>query len=159
VTVSAWRIVKAKHAADAFSGAGARVFGGRWNSRGVAVVYAAGSPALAMLESLVHLDSSDLVARYLLFQVTFDASLVTALDAKALPSNWREEPPPIAVQRLGDVWVSQARSAVLRVPSVVLPTEEWNYVLNPAHPDYGKITKGPQLAARFDPRLLKTLGK
>ena len=155
MTVSAWRIVKTKHAAGAFSGDGAREAGGRWNSPGTAVVYTSDSASLAMLEMLVHLQSQDVLKRYVLLEVTFDESLVEAVDLKVLPKTWRKSPPPLAAQRVGDTWVARGSSTVLRIPSVIVPNQ-WNYLLNPAHADFASIVIGPRQPARFDPRLLKT---
>lgn len=151
--VSAWRIVKARHAASAFTGAGARQAGGRWNSPGSAAVYVSQSASLAMLEMLVHLPADELLNRYVLFDVTFDDVLVTAVNVRALPKTWRMSPPPIAVQQIGDAWIAGSRSAVLKVPSVIVPVE-WNYVLNPAHPDFTRITIGRKQPVRFDKRLV-----
>lgn len=153
--IRAWRIVKAKHAATAFSGDGARQVGGRWNSPGAPVVYVAGSASLAILEILVHLPYSELMKRYVVFEVTFDDALVRAVDAAGLPKNWREYPPPAETQRIGDAWLAGAGSAILRVPSVIVPSE-WNYLLNPAHGDFAKISIGPKQPVQFDPRLIKT---
>jgi RES domain-containing protein len=154
VTVRAWRIVQAEHAATAFSGDGARKHGGRWNSPGLPVVYTAGSISLAMLEMLVHLPSQALLKRYVLFEVTFDEALVTAIDPQTLPRTWRTFPPPAAVQQIGDAWLPAEGSAVLRVPSVLVPDES-NYLLNPAHRDFARITIGPKQPARLDPRLIR----
>ncbi len=154
MTVRAWRIVKAKHAAAAFTGEGARLAGGRWNSPGTPVVYLSGSASLAMLETLVHLQSRELLKRYVLFEALFDERLVTAIEGKALPRTWRGSPPPAAVQRIGDDWFAQCRSAVLRVPSVIVPGE-WNYLLNPSHPEFAAITIGPKTPVRLDPRLVR----
>jgi RES domain-containing protein len=155
MTLSAWRIVKARHAGGAFSGAAARTFGGRWNSPGTAVVYLAGSMSLALLEMLVHLQAHELLKRYVLFEATFDDTLVQSVDVKRLPRTWRRSPPSAMVQRVGDEWASGMSSAVLRVPSVIVPTE-WNYLLNPAHRDFGGIAIGPRKLIEFDPRLIKT---
>ncbi len=76
MTVTAWRIFKPKHAAAAFTGEGARLYGGRWNSKGTAVVYAAGSAALAALELLVHLAPQRMLELYQLCDVTFDEKIV-----------------------------------------------------------------------------------
>ena len=155
MTLQGVRIVKAKHAGGAFSGEGAKRFGGRWNRPGTAMVYTAGSAALAILEMLVQLHAHELMNRYVLFEVTFDDSLVTALDPATLPRNWRRSPPPASVQHIGEAWVAGASSAVLRVPSTIVPAE-WNYLLNPAHGDFGAIKIGPRQAVRFDPRLIRT---
>jgi RES domain-containing protein len=152
--IRAWRITKAKHAATAFSGMGAKAFGGRWNGTGVGVVYCAGSTSLAILEMLVHLDAAELMRRYVSFEVTFDDSLVTAIDAAKLPKNWRQSPAAATVQAVGDQWVADGTSAVLRVPSVIVPSE-WNYLMNPLHPDFTNIAIGPKQPLKFDPRLMK----
>jgi RES domain-containing protein len=154
VTVNAWRIVKSKHAAGAFSGAGARKAGGRWNSPGWPVVYTAGSQSLAILEMLVHLQAQELLRRYVLFPVTFDEALITTVDPSTLPKSWRNSPPPASVQRIGNDWLTCADTAILRVPSVLVPSE-WNYLLNPAHADFPKIIIGVRTPVRFDPRLIK----
>ena len=154
MTVRAWRIVKARNGPSAFTGQGARIAGGRWNSPGVAVVYAAQSASLAMLEMLVHLPSRELLKSYVLFEMTFDESLVTTVAVEDLPAEWRWYPPSIEGQELGDMWVTRARSAVLKLPSVVVPTE-FNYLLNPLHRDFTKLTIGPEQPVEFDHRLLK----
>jgi RES domain-containing protein len=154
LTVSVWRIVRERHAAQAFNGEGARLYGGRWNSLGVPVVYAAGSRALAALEMLVHLDSPRILSRFVLCQVDFDERLVQALEPAEIPDDGRADPPPGSTQAIGDEWVEVAGSAVLRVPSVIV-AEESNYLLNPAHSDFSKIRVGKPVPFDFDPRLGK----
>lgn len=85
MTIHAFRIVKAKHAATAFTGIAARKFGGRWNSVGVPMIYAAASASLAILEMLVHLQSHELMQRYVLFDVAFDESMVGEIGPADLP--------------------------------------------------------------------------
>ena len=153
-TLHAWRIVKSKLAATAFSGDGARKFGGRWNSPGAPVVYLAGSTSLAILEMLVHLNAPELLHRYVLFEITFNPSLLVAVHPSSLPKNWRKSPAPPALQKIGDTWANSNTSALLQVPSAIVPTE-FNYLLNPHHPDLKKITVHPKFPLRFDPRLLK----
>jgi len=133
--ITAWRIFKKKHRASAFTGEGARRFGGRWNSRGIGVIYTSESPSLAVLEMLVHLQAQEILAAYLLAPVTFDDSLVKSLSPKKLPSYWRKEPAPAALQAIGDRWIASRESPVLRVPSVIVAME-FNYLLNPAHEDF-----------------------
>jgi RES domain-containing protein len=130
--LEAWRILKAKHSASAFTGKGAADNGGRWNSRGVSVVYCSQSKALAALESLVHLNPP-VRFRYVAIRVAFDESIVA--------------------QRVGDLWVKSARSAVLALPSAIIPGE-FNFLLNPAHPDFSKVVYGKPEIFVFDPRLL-----
>jgi RES domain-containing protein len=148
----AWRIVKEKHTATAFSGEGAAKTGGRWNSRGVPVVYASCTKALAALESLVHLNPTVLF-KYVAFRIKFDDALVEIFPAKALPADWQTEPPPPSTKAIGDDWVRAMRSAVLALPSVIISGEP-NYLLNPAHPDFKKISIGKPEPFAFDPRLL-----
>jgi RES domain-containing protein len=151
---AAWRIVKTRHAAAAFDGEGARQFGGRWNSPGTRMVYGSESLSLAALELLVNLESGDLLGAYTAFPVAFPDGIVQTLDPSSLPANWRDYPPPVALQLLGDQWIAGLASAVLRVPSVVVEHEQ-NLLLNPAHPHFSRITIGKPRPFRFDPRLRK----
>jgi RES domain-containing protein len=151
--ITAWRIVKRKFTKVAFTGEGARRYGGRWNSKGAAVVYLAQSQSLAALEMLVHLDSAELLAHYVTIPVTFDAQLASQIDSSSLPKNWRVYPAPRSLRTIGDLWVSSGRSAVLRVPSVLVPSES-NFLLNPDHRNFAKLKIGKPLRFRFDPRLL-----
>ncbi len=154
MTITAWRIVKAKHAADAFNGEGARIEGGRWSSPGTPIVYTAQSAALAALEMLVHLGRSALLLAYVLIPCTFDEALVSRLDRRRLPRNWRSYPAPPGLQLTGDEWVKRGRSAVLELPSAVIETDS-NYLLNPHHRDFEAIrVLGPR-PFEFDFRLLK----
>lgn len=147
----AWRIIKAKRAATAFTGEGAAKTGGRWNSRGVSVVYTSATKSLATLESLVHLNPP-VTFTYVAFSAKFDDALVEVFPIKNLPADWRTEPPPPSTKAIGDDWVKAGRSAVLALPSVI--TGETNYLLNPAHRDFKKITIGKAEPFVFDPRLL-----
>lgn len=148
----AWRIVKEKHAATAFSGQGAARTGGRWNSRGVPVVYTSGTKSLAALESLVHLNPP-VPFKYIAIRVQFAETLIGKVPLKSLPADWRAEPPPPSSKAVGDAWARQGRSAVLELPSVIISGEA-NYLLNPAHPDFKKISIGKPEPFSFDPRLL-----
>src|SRR5437867_12227926 len=118
--LSAWRLTKTKLLASAWDGQGARKSGGRWNSVGIAVVYASGTLSLALVEVLVHLPSGILPA-YSAVRVDFDESMVIAVQPAELPAGWREHPPPPETKAIGDRWVAEGASAVLRVPSVVVP--------------------------------------
>jgi len=150
----AWRVVKRRYRRQAFDGEGARRLGGRWNSPGTPVVYCSESLALATLEILVHLGDSTVFASYVAFPVDIPEALIENIGLKRLPSGWKKFPAPLALQRTGDEWVKQARSAVLRVPSALVPME-FNLLLNPAHPDWRKIRIGRARAFRLDNRLVK----
>ena len=147
-----WRIVPENHARDAFIGEGAKAYGGRWNSPGFAVVYGSEHKSLAALEQLVHLNLRS-ANRFKAFSFHFAGALIESISPKELSHDWRQEPPPPSTQQFGDAWLRQARSAVLAVPSIIIP-EEFNYVLNPAHADFQKITIGKSHDFTFDPRLL-----
>jgi RES domain-containing protein len=148
---TAWRLTKTKYLATAWDGEGAARSGGRWNSAGTAVVYVSATLALALVETLVHISSGVLPA-YTAVPIQFDDALVTALDASDLPADWRDDPAPRSTRAIGDAWVLMASSAVLRVPSVVVPTE-FNYLLNPKHPDFARGRIGLPMPFPFDPRL------
>lgn len=150
--VQAFRIVKDRLAKDAFIGDGARLYGGRWNSPGRPVVYTASSTSLAMLEMLVHFEARDLLRKYVLLEVEFDDSLVTNVDLQTLPRDWRSSPTAPEVRQFGDDWAASSNSAVLRVPSVIVPRES-NFLLNPRHPQFDEITIGRKQPIDFDPRL------
>jgi RES domain-containing protein len=154
VAITAWRIVKARHAAKAFDGEGARVEGGRWNLPGTPVVYTSQSAALAALELLVHLGRGSILAAYVLIPCTFDNVLVSRLDRRRLPKNWRSYPAPPELQLIGDEWVKSGSSAVLEVPSAVIETDS-NYLLNPHHADFHTIRLMDPQPFEFDLRLLK----
>jgi RES domain-containing protein len=154
VTITAWRIVKARHAAGAFDGEGARVEGGRWNSPGASVVYTSQSAALAALEMLVHLGRASILPAYVLIPCTFDEALVTRLDRKRLPKHWRSYPAPPELQLIGDDWVKSDTSAVMEVPSAVIETDS-NYLLSPQHRDFSAIRVMDPQPFEFDLRLLQ----
>jgi RES domain-containing protein len=136
--ISVWRITKQKHAKDAFTGEGARLYGGRWNSPGKLVVYTAESRALALAELLVHLESAAVLSRYVVFQVEIEESYIAHLHLRDLPKNWQAEPAPKRLQTLGDEWLDSGKSTALRVPSAIV-MGEFNYLLNPSHPNFSKL--------------------
>jgi RES domain-containing protein len=148
----AFRIVRESYAATAFTGEGAALTGGRWNSPGARAVYTSASASLAALETLAHLNPA-MRFKYLIFRIEFDERLVEKLPPASLPAGWRDEPPPPATKRLGDAWVKQARTAVLELPSVIIPGES-NFLLNTAHPDFKSITIGKAEVFSFDSRLV-----
>ena len=151
---SAWRIVKARFAATAFDGEGARLNGGRWNSVGVRVVYVSDSQALAALETIVHLNPP-VAIKYVAIPVQFDAALVGVFPHKHLPAGWQSEPPPPFTQQIGNEWVQSARSALLAMPSILVAKHAGtNFLINQGHPDFGKIKIGKPEPFTFDSRLI-----
>lgn len=150
--ITASRIVK-RSTSRRHSTARARLAGGRWNLPGTALVYTSGSAALAALEMLVHLRPAAPPASYVLIGWHFDESLVMHLDRAWLPHDRRSYPAPAALQRLGDEWLRQQRTAVREVPSAIIETES-TYLLNPAHRAFRKIEIGEPRAFVLEPRLL-----
>lgn len=148
----AWRIVKTKYASTAFSGEGARLYGGRWTSVDLPAVYVSSTVALATLEMLVHLESSLPLPAYSLIPVSIPERVVEALNPIALPGNWRSYPAPASLQRLGDRWIEESRSAALKVPSAIV-ANEFNFLLNPLHSDFRTIKIGAAVPYTMDPRL------
>lgn len=148
----AWRIVKQSRATAAFDGEGAWLFGGRWNSPGIRIVYTSASLSLAALETLVHLNPA-ITFKFVAIPVEFDDAQVEIVSVASLAADWTEEPPPPSTQQIGDQWARESRSAVLAVPSVIVPSEI-NYLFNPVHPDFPKITIGKPAPFPFDRRLL-----
>jgi len=138
-----WRLARAPYAD--LSGEGARLYGGRWNSPGRALIYAAAEAALTVLEVRVHLD--------LPLELLPDDYMLLAIEA---PGSLMEIGPslsePKACQAFGDQWLVEQRSALLRVPSVIVPESD-NVLLNPAHPDAAAAEIVAQRAFTFDQRL------
>ncbi len=146
-------MLKAKHQDHAFDGEGARLVGGRWNNRGVPMVYCAAHVSLAALEGLTYLQAIGPLGAYTVVGVHFSEELVDEVRLTDLPEDWASSPAPSSLRALGDDWATSLRSLVLRVPSVVVP-KEVNYLLNPVHPDFGMIDIGPAEQFVFDARLL-----
>ncbi len=147
-----WRIVKEKHAKTAFSGEGARIFEGRWNSAGVRMVYCSENLALAALEILVHTQPVTMRDKFRVFRVSWDEAIMSAIDLRKLPKGWNAQPPGLISKNIGDEWVHSERSAVLVVPSVIVPLEK-TFLLNPKHRDFGKIKVRDAGGFHLDQRL------
>ena len=150
---SAWRICKERFAATAFDGDGARIHGGRWNERGTAMVYCASTASLAALELLVHVDVDQLPDDLVLIEARIpDGVSRQVLDVAKLPVNWRRSPGPDALKALGARWAAGLRTALLGVPSAVLPSERC-LLVNPGHADSRRLLIQPAVPFALDPRL------
>jgi RES domain-containing protein len=149
-----WRLCRAPYAADAFSGEGARRFAGRWNSRGVPMVYCSSSLALAAIELFVHLEPnlqpSDLVS---IAAELPQGEPAQRLEAKDLPSEWwSDEYDPL--RELGDGWIRAKTSLAMMVPSAPLHLE-WNVLVNPLHPALKKLKIDAPQPFHFDARMFR----
>ncbi|MDP5190389.1 RES family NAD+ phosphorylase [Rheinheimera baltica] len=148
-----YRLVHTKWASQAFDGEGARLYGGRWNSKGQLCIYTAGTEALAMLEVLVHLNNRIALAQYRLFQLTLQDTDLLRIGINSLPLSWREQPATAETARIGDSWLTECASLALAVPSVVAPRDN-NILLNPQHKDFNQcISNITELDFLPDPRL------
>ena len=137
--IRVWRICRAVHAAEAFSGEGARRFGGRWNSRGVPMAYASTSLALAAIELFVHLEPN------------LAPDDLMAIRISDLPPEWRSGEP---TRGIGDEWIGSRSSLALRVPSAPIP-REWNILINPLHPRMAGMTIDAPEPFVFDERMFR----
>lgn len=151
--MTVWRISLGRHVKTAFSGEGARRYGGRWNSPGRPMVYTSASLALASLELLVHLSEQDLPEDLFAIPAEIpDALQVRLVEPGDLPKNWRSTPAPAKCRAVADAWLAAGASAVLSVPSALIPQER-NFLLNPLHAGMGRVKIGKAQRFRFDPRL------
>lgn len=148
-----WRITTRRFADTAFSGEGARLFGGRWNRKGQAVVYTSESRSLALLEMLVQ--DQPLRAHYVLIAATLPAAVSTmTIEARALPADWRTAQARSGSQEIGAAWLREGKACALIVPSAVMPGEH-NVLLNPAHPYFERIRFDKPEELSTDLRLIR----
>ncbi len=149
-----YRITPAKFAKD-LTGVGARIAGGRWNHKGTSVIYTATSRSLATVEALVHLSQPEFLVDRKIVSIEIPKTIVPqVVDSNDLPKNWRKYPAPHKLADVGTRWVVSMKSLLLQVPSAVIK-DEFNMLINPAHPDmkFAKISKIEvfTLDKRFEP--------
>ncbi|HSF47022.1 MAG TPA: RES family NAD+ phosphorylase [Burkholderiales bacterium] len=148
----AWRLTREAFRQDPLSGQGAARAGSRWNSPGVRMGYASSSRPLAILEMLVHVTRHTVPADTILIPIEVPDELI--MKAQGLPNDWNALPYSSAARQFGDRWAREATSAVLLVPSVILPSED-NLLINPAHPQFNRLEILPPESFQFDRRLLR----
>jgi RES domain-containing protein len=155
--LTAWRVASRDYAStpdEMMSGEGAFLYGGRWNSKGIRVVYLGSSLAQAAMELLIHLGRSDILKTYCKMEVYFSEDLVQHIALVDLPKDWRDPSMASSVQSVGDTWANNKSSLILQVPSASVPGE-YNYLFNPLHPDASKATFSTITEFSYDPRLIK----
>lgn len=128
-----FRVGRTKHLRD-LTGEGARLFGGRWNHKGVACVYASENMALAVLEYTVNTNVDDIPRALSIATIEIPGSNILSLSIADLPGNWNEAPAPAETKDLGTRLLLAAEYAVIKLPSAVIPFEH-NFLLNPLHAD------------------------
>jgi RES domain-containing protein len=149
--VRVWRIASSEHAK--FDGEGARRFGSRWTPRGRAAAFASATLSLAALERFVHVDPDLELPSLVAIAVDFDDRIaITAIAIADLPSDWRTYPAPAALALVGERWLRESMTAILSIPSVLIP-HECNFVLNPNHKDFKRLEIGRAERFSFDPRM------
>lgn len=154
MSMSVWRIaVEAPaYAANDLSGTGAKMTGGRWNSKGTPVLYCATNIALATLETVLYLRSGSLpFNRYLVRIDIPDTVWTTRTRLDPPPAGWDAVPAGLSSTLAGDRWAASNTSALLEVPSVIVPDEQ-NILINPHHPDAAGIRTTTLRCWLFDPR-------
>ena len=125
----------------------------RWNAKDVKMIYTASSRALACLENVVHRSGIGLKKAFRTMVIEIPNGLpITRIDKSSLLPDWHEFINYPYTQNLGTVWLKNMETAVLQVPSAIIP-EEHNYLLNPLHPDFAKIKLVSSEAFSFDPRI------
>lgn len=149
-----YRLAKKKFCND-LSGRGAELAGGRWNSKGVAMLYTSQSRALCLAEIAVNLPIGIIPFDYYLVEIEIPNSLkISEIDYKKLKNDWNSFPYSSETQQLGDEFVFQNRSLVLKVPSAVVQGD-FNYLINPKHPEFQKVKVNSTELFSFDERLFK----
>ena len=149
-----WRICRRRYAAEAARGEGAYLYGGRWNSRGVRVVYASSSLALAAIETFVNLEPrlqpKDLVS---IAGEIPEKLAIERVTPDALPPHWRKTRDE-SLRRFGDEWIQAGRTVALLVPAATIPGE-WNILLNPAHAQFAQVKFYQPKGFEFDVRMFR----
>ncbi|MCP4020379.1 MAG: RES domain-containing protein [Desulfobacteraceae bacterium] len=148
--ITAYRIVKEKYVSSLFKGEGARLYGGRWNEPGIAMIYTADSLALSALETYVNVVPETPLNNYKYVSVSFDEKIVKTFEK--IPKGWDTHPIQSVSRHIGNNWAYLLESVVLKVPSAVIPIE-FNYLINPDHPDFDQCLISIPQAFNFDPRL------
>jgi RES domain-containing protein len=156
--VTAYRLVRRTRTKDAFTGEGSRLFGGRWTPKGLPAVYCSQHLSLCVLELRVNQDRFLAQEGYRFFTITFRSTFLESLSLPDAPKGWDKPKTSsnrlTAAQGFGELWLLEKRSAVLGVPSLVLPQEN-NFILNPLHPDFASIRISRPTPIRLDSRLWK----
>jgi RES domain-containing protein len=159
VTLTGFRLGKHAHRDQLFSGQGGLYASGRWNPRGQPIVYTSASISLAVLEYTVNYRRRGWVPATVLGRATIPAGVrVETISTDDLPAKWFAADPPPQLQRIGGEWLERGECAVLKVPSAIV-IEEWNYLLNPLHADFGKLRFSAPKVFSFDRRVARSKKK
>lgn len=148
-----YRIAKKEYIED-LSGNGAKLTGGRWNPKGITVLYCASTSSLAILEKLVSIDMDLLPDDLCIAALEIPKSKILKIPEEELPKNWNHYPSPDALKSIGKSWIALGNYCTLQIPSAVNPLES-NYLINVKHPLMEKIKIKEVTPFRIDNRLSK----
>jgi len=149
-----FRLSKSKHSKD-LSGKGAEKFGGRWNSKGVALLYTSDSRALCTAEIAVHTPLGNIPFDYEVVLIKIpDNIIIPELEISELPGDWKSIPHSHSTQEIGDKFIDDGKFLAIKVPSAVVQGE-FNYLINPDHTDFKSISIEKTETFTFDSRLFK----
>ena len=150
-----YRILRKPYAKKPLDGEGAYLFGGRWSNRGTRLAYTAAHQSLAMLEYFIHIDQTDPPKDLVVVTAEIPDSVSrTTLSAKRLAPNWRQSPSPQEIASTGDRFVRDGRTAILIVPSALVPSEA-NWLINPRHPEFARIRLSSVDPFEYDTRFFR----
>ncbi|MBI3118209.1 MAG: RES family NAD+ phosphorylase [Candidatus Hydrogenedentes bacterium] len=149
-----WRLCRAEFASEPLAGRGGLHTPGRWHFQGVPIVYNSATLSLAALEVLVHADRICTPDDFVAIEIDVPDGLpIERVSLRHLPKDWRVYPPPPVLQRRGQTWLTRGKTAVLQVPSALVP-EESNYLINPLHADCRNIKAVTSRPFTMDARLM-----
>ncbi|MCX2739395.1 RES family NAD+ phosphorylase [Pontibacter anaerobius] len=135
------------------SGRGAEIAGGRWNSKGTAILYTSESIALCTVEIAVHMPLGIVPKDYYLIRIEIpDKASIKELAEADLPEDWKSFPHANSTQEIGDMFVQEAEHLVFKVPSATVQGN-YNYLVNPRHPEFSKVKVVDTSLFEFDKRL------
>jgi len=126
-----YRISRPEFAQD-LSGEGARLYGGRWNKKGMRMLYTSESASLALLEILAHFPSGKVLMPLSLITISIESDLIFEPEVSLLPADWQAFPCPAACQNFGSGFLQEGKFSIARLPSVLMP-KDFNYLINPEH--------------------------
>lgn len=146
-----YRLTKGNYRNE-ISGVGAERFGGRWNNKGIRIIYTGESRALCTTEIAVHTPLGNVPENYYLQTIQLPKTEIQKISATDLAENWRNFPHTISTKGIGDEFVKKGKLLVLKVPSAVVQ-DEFNYLINPAHELFTKVRLIAVETFKFDSRL------
>ncbi|MCL2923940.1 MAG: RES family NAD+ phosphorylase [Trichodesmium sp. MAG_R04] len=158
MSLTVWRISHKRYTNIALISGGYNRGRGRWNSKGTSLIYTSATLSLAALETLVSMEIENFSNIFVSISLKIpDNFPIQQVNESLLPHNWRDNPSPKVLASIGDQWFTSKTTVLLRVPSAIIP-QEYNYLINPLHPDFEKILIDPPQSFILD-RSIKSIDK